>query len=59
MKPSTEDRIEAELHEMKGTIKEVAGEATSNPDLKVSGEAEKSAGKVLRWISRAEEAVGE
>ena len=59
MKPSTQDRIEAKLHEVKGTIKEVAGEATNNPNLKVSGEAEKSAGKVQRCISRAEEAVGE
>jgi uncharacterized protein YjbJ (UPF0337 family) len=59
MKPSTQDRTEGKLHEVKGKVKEKVGKATNNPDLEVSGEAEKNAGKVQKWIGRAEKAVGE
>jgi len=59
MKPSTQDRTEGKLHEVKGKVKEEAGKATNDPDLEVSGEAEKNAGKVQNWIGRAEKAVGE
>jgi uncharacterized protein YjbJ (UPF0337 family) len=59
MKPSTEDRAEGKLHEVKGKIKEKIGKATNSPDLEVSGKAEKKAGKVQEWIGRAEKAVGE
>lgn len=58
MKPSTEDRTEGKLHEVKGAIKEAAGKATNDPDLEVAGNAEKNAGKVQNWIGRAEKAVG-
>ena len=59
MKPSTEDKAEGKIHEVKGTIKEEVGKVTNDPDLEVSGEAEKNAGKVQKWIGRAEKAVGE
>jgi uncharacterized protein YjbJ (UPF0337 family) len=59
MKPSTQDRTEGKLHEVKGKVKEEVGKATNDPDLEVSGEAEKNAGKVQNWIGRAERAVGE
>lgn len=59
MKPSTRDRTEGKLTEVKGKIKEEIGRATNNPDLEVSGNAEKNAGKVQKWIGRAEKAVGE
>jgi uncharacterized protein YjbJ (UPF0337 family) len=58
MKPSTQDRTEGKLHEVKGKIKEEIGKATNNPDLEVEGNAEKNAGKVQKWIGRAEKAVG-
>jgi uncharacterized protein YjbJ (UPF0337 family) len=58
MKPSTQDRTDGKLHEVKGKIKEEIGKATDDPDLEVSGEAEKNAGKVQNWIGRAEKAVG-
>jgi len=45
MKPSTQDRTDGKLHEVKGKIKEEIGKATDDPDLEVSGEAEKNAGK--------------
>jgi uncharacterized protein YjbJ (UPF0337 family) len=59
MQPSTQDRTEGKLHEVKGEIKEEVGKATNDPDLEVSGNAEKKAGKVQKWIGRAEKAVGE
>lgn len=59
MKPSTQDRTEGKLHEVKGKIKEKVGKATNDSDLEVSGNAEKKAGKVQEWIGRAEKAVGE
>jgi uncharacterized protein YjbJ (UPF0337 family) len=59
MKPSTQDRTEGKLHEVKGKIKEEVGDATTDPNLEVSGNAEKNAGKVQNWIGRVEKAVGE
>ena len=59
MKPSTQDRTEGKVHEVKGKIKEEVGKATNNPDLEVSGNAEKKAGKVQKWIGVAEKSVGE
>jgi uncharacterized protein YjbJ (UPF0337 family) len=59
MKPSTEDRTEGKLHEVKGAIKESVGEATGNPDLEDAGNAEKIGGKSQKWIGRVEKAVGE
>jgi uncharacterized protein YjbJ (UPF0337 family) len=59
MKPSTEDRTEGRLHEVKGEIKEEVGKATNDPDLELSGKAEKKAGTVQKWIGHAEKAVGE
>ena len=59
MKPSTQDRTEGKLHEIKGKIKEKVGKATNDPDLEVSGNAEKKAGKVQNLIDRVEKVVGE
>ncbi|MGA7560099.1 MAG: CsbD family protein [Terriglobales bacterium] len=59
MKPSTQDRTEGKIHEVKGKIKEEVGKATNDPDLEVAGNAEKNAGKVQDWIGRAEKTVGE
>jgi len=59
LKPSAEDRTSGKLHEVKGKIKAKVGKATGNPDLEVSGNAEKKAGKVQNLIGRVEKAVGE
>ena len=42
-----------------GKIKEEVGKVTNDPDLEVSGNAEKNAGKVQKWVGRAEKAIGE
>jgi uncharacterized protein YjbJ (UPF0337 family) len=59
IKPSTQDRTEGKFHEVKGEIKEEIGKATNDPDLEATGNAEKKAGKVQKWIGQAEKAVGE
>jgi uncharacterized protein YjbJ (UPF0337 family) len=59
LKPSTKDKIEGKVHEVTGNIKEQVGKATNDPDLEVTGKAEKKAGKVQKWIGRAEKAVGQ
>jgi uncharacterized protein YjbJ (UPF0337 family) len=59
MKPSTEDKTTGKLHEVKGAIKQNAGELTSNPNLAADGKAEKNAGKVQNVAGKIEKAVGE
>ena len=58
MKPSTQDRTEGKVHEVKGKIKEEVGKVTNDPNLEVDGNTEKNAGKVQRWIGQVEKAVG-
>jgi len=55
MKPSTKDQIEGKLHEMKGKVKEKAGQVTNNPDLETEGQVEKLAGKVQKKVGQIKE----
>jgi len=59
MKPSTENEISGEVHEVKGTIKEKVGELTNDPDLEGEGIGEKIAGKVQKKVGQVEKALGE
>jgi len=59
MKPSTDDKTTGKLHEVKGAIRQKAGELTSNPNLEADGMAEKNAGKVQNVVGKIEKAVGE
>ena len=58
MNPSTQDRSEGKIHEVKGTVKLAVGKAIGNPDLEAEGNAEKIAGKVQGVVGRIERAVG-
>ena len=58
MKPSTDDRATGKIHEVKGAIRQKAGELTKNPDLEADGIAEKNAGKVQNVVGKIEKAVG-
>jgi uncharacterized protein YjbJ (UPF0337 family) len=58
MKPSTEDKTTGNLHEVKGAIKQKAGEITKDPNLEADGIAEKNAGKVQNVVGKIEKAVG-
>jgi uncharacterized protein YjbJ (UPF0337 family) len=43
---STHDKAEGKVHEVKGAIKEKAGQMTNNPNLQDEGSAEKLDGKI-------------
>jgi uncharacterized protein YjbJ (UPF0337 family) len=57
-KSSMQDQTEGKLHELKGAIKQKAGELTKNSKLEADGIAEKNAGKVQNVIGKIEKAVG-
>jgi len=52
MKSSTQDKVEGTFHQVKGKIKEVAGELSDNPKLEAEGIAENVAGKVQEKIGQ-------
>lgn len=55
MKRSIKDQIKGRFHEVKGKIKEKAGQVTSNPDLEGEGQSENLAGKVRKKIGQIED----
>ena len=57
MKPSTKDKAEGKFHEVKGKVKEKAGQLTNNPRSANQGHVEKAAGKVQGIIGQAEKAL--
>jgi uncharacterized protein YjbJ (UPF0337 family) len=57
MKPSTKDQIQGDFHEMKGKVKEKAGQATNNRNLADEGQAEKVAGKVQKKVGQIEKVL--
>ena len=59
MKPSTDDKATGTIHEVKGAIKQKAGELTNNPNLEANGRIEKNAGKVQHVVGKIEKAIGE
>ncbi len=54
MKPSSKNVIEGNLHELKGKVKEKAGQITNNPELEAEGQDEKIAGKVQKKVGQIE-----
>jgi uncharacterized protein YjbJ (UPF0337 family) len=54
MKPSTNDQIKGKLHELKGKVKEKAGQVTNNPNLAAEGQDEKIAGVIQRKVGQIE-----
>jgi uncharacterized protein YjbJ (UPF0337 family) len=56
---STADTATGKLHEVKGAIRQKAGELIGNQDLEADGQAEKIAGKALNVIGKVEKAFGE
>ncbi len=59
MDSSTNDKIKGGLHKAKGTIKEKAGEATGNADLRDRGTAEKAGGKVQSKVGDIKKVFGQ
>jgi len=54
MNPSTKDQLDGKLHEVKGKVKEVAGQLTNNPDLEAAGQAEQIGGTVQKKVGQIE-----
>jgi len=59
MKPSTQDEIAGDVHEVKGKIKEQVGRVTNNPNLEGEGIGENVAGKVQKKIGQVEKVIEE
>jgi uncharacterized protein YjbJ (UPF0337 family) len=57
MKPSTQDAIAGDVHEVKGKIKEQVGRVTNNPSLEGEGIGENLAGKVQKKIGQVEKVI--
>jgi uncharacterized protein YjbJ (UPF0337 family) len=57
MKPSIENQIAGKVHEVKGTVKEKAGQLTNDPDLEGEGIGEKIAGKIQKKIGQVQKVV--
>jgi uncharacterized protein YjbJ (UPF0337 family) len=58
MKSSTRDQAQGTFHEIKGTVKEVAGKLSDNPKLQVEGTIEKIAGKVQEKLGQVKKVLG-
>jgi uncharacterized protein YjbJ (UPF0337 family) len=58
MKASTKDELAGKVHEVKGAVKEKAGQVTGNPDLEGKGAGERVAGTVQKKIGQLEEVLG-
>jgi uncharacterized protein YjbJ (UPF0337 family) len=59
MKLSTNDKATGKVHEVKGAIKQKAGEITGSPCLESKGRTEKNAGKVQNFVGKVEKTIGE
>jgi uncharacterized protein YjbJ (UPF0337 family) len=58
MNSSSADKIKGGIHEAKGKVKEEAGKAIGNPDLRDRGTAEKVAGKVQKKVGDVKKVLG-
>jgi uncharacterized protein YjbJ (UPF0337 family) len=56
MKPSASDKVEGKFHEVKGKVKEKAGQLTNNRRLEAEGVVEMAAGKVQGILGQVEKA---
>jgi uncharacterized protein YjbJ (UPF0337 family) len=59
VKPSTKDQLEGNLHELKGIVKEKAGQAVNDPNLEEEGQAEKIGGKIQKKVGKVEKVLGQ
>lgn len=50
MKSSTKDQAKGKYHEVKGKIKEVAGDLIDDPNMEAEGASEKIAGKAQKKL---------
>jgi uncharacterized protein YjbJ (UPF0337 family) len=58
MKPGLQDEVEGKLHNLKGKVKEKAGELINDADLEAEGQAEETAGKVQEKVGQVKKVLG-
>ncbi|MGI9086320.1 MAG: CsbD family protein [Chthoniobacterales bacterium] len=58
MDSSTKDKIQGNIDQAKGAVKEKTGEITGNPDLQDRGTAEKAGGKVQEKVGEVKKVFG-
>jgi len=58
MKSSKKDKTEGKFHQMKGRIKEVAGDLTDNPKLEAEGAVEKMSGQAQEKMGEVKKVWG-
>ena len=58
MKSSTRDQAKGKVHKVTGTLKEIAGKVSMNPDLEAEGKDEKWAGKIQEKMGEIEKVLG-
>ena len=58
MKSGTRDQAEGTFHQLKGKVKEVAGELSDNPKLEAEGTGEKMDGKIQEKIGEIKKVLG-
>ena len=58
MKSSTRDQMEGAFHEIKGSVREIAGKLSDNPKLEVKGTVEKIAGKAQGKLGQVKKVIG-
>ena len=54
MKQSTKDQVAGSVQEVKGRVKQKAGQLTNNPNLESEGRAQKIAGKIQKKAGQIE-----
>ena len=58
MKSSTRDQAKGKVHKVTGTLKEIAGKVSMNPDLEAEGKEESITGEVQEKIGEIKKVVG-
>jgi uncharacterized protein YjbJ (UPF0337 family) len=58
MKSSTKDQAKGKFHNVKGKLKEIAGNLGDNPKLEAEGALERIAGKVQEKIGQVKKVLG-
>jgi len=58
MKTSTKDKVEGKFHEVRGKMKEVAGDWSATREREGEGIGEKIAGKVQQKVGQVKKVLG-
>ncbi len=59
VKNSTKNQVQGKLHEVRGKLKEKAGQIINSPGLEAEGQLEKTAGKVQQKVGQIEKVLEE